>query len=125
MPWRDRELSFEWTNDWCGRQAPREMRSFAEELEVQARRQQFREGVFEWNRGPGAEMPKRPRIKRLTTEEEMNFLAEKEHFWNRRRSPCKAQHEAKEPNHWKWDARQKEAEQNAKVSGECANGGEG
>ena len=125
VPWRDRELSFEWTNDWCGRQAPREMRSFAEELEVQARRRQFREGVFEWNCGAGVEMPRRPRIKRLTPEEETIFLVEKERFWDRRRNPCKAQHDAKEPNQWKWDALQEEAEQNAKVSGECANSGEG
>ena len=115
VPWRDRELSFEWTNDWCGRQAPREIRTYEEELEVQARRQKYREGVFAWYIGAGMEMPKRPRINRLTPEEEINFLAEKERFWSRRRIPCKAQHEAKEPNHLKWDARQKEVRRNEGV----------
>ena len=58
--WRDREMSFEWTNDWCGRQAPREMRSYEEELRVQSRRRNYREGVFAWNMGKGIEMPRRP-----------------------------------------------------------------
>ena len=115
VPWRDRELSFEWTNDWCGRQAPREVRTYEEELEVQARRRKYREGVFAWNLGAGVEMPKRPRIKRLTPEEEINFLAEKERFWSRRRIPCKAQHDAKEPNQLKWDARQEELRRTKEV----------
>ena len=44
--WRDRELSFEWTNDWCGRQAPREIRTYDEEMQVQLRRRRYREGTF-------------------------------------------------------------------------------
>ena len=116
MPWSDRELSFEWTNDWCGRQAPREIRSFEGELEVQARRRRYREGGFEWNIGPGVEMPRWPRIKRLTLEEESSFLAEKECFWSCRRNPCKAQHEAKEPNHLKWDALQQDLVRKTAVS---------
>ena len=59
--WRDRELSFEWTNDWCGRQAPREIRTYEEEVEVQLRRRQYREGTFAWNTGEGLKMPRRPR----------------------------------------------------------------
>ena len=97
--WRDRELSFEWTNDWCGRQAPREIRLYKEEVAVQARRRNYREGVFAWNTGKGIEMPRRPRVMKLTSEEEIHFLEQKERFWNRRRTPCKAQHEAKESNH--------------------------
>ena len=120
--WRDRELSFEWTNDWCGRQAPREIRTYEEELEVQARWQKYREGVFAWNMGTGVEMPKRPQINRLTPEEEANFLTEKERFWSRRRIPCKAQHDAKEPNQLKWDARQEEVRRNEEVRGMDENG---
>ena len=78
--WRDRELSFEWTNDWCGRQAPREIRSYEEEVAVQARRRNYHEGVFAWNTGKGIEMPRRPRVMRLTSEEEIRFLEEKERF---------------------------------------------
>ena len=114
--WRDRELSFEWTNDWCGRQAPREIRPYEEEMAVQARRRNYREGVFAWNTGKGIEMPRRPRVMKLTAEEEIRFLEEKERFWNRRRSPCKAQHEAKEPNHIRWDALQRDLVNNAAVS---------
>ena len=71
--WRDRELPFEWTNDWCGRQAPREIRSYEEEVAVQSRRWSYREGVFAWNTGKGIEMPRCPRIMRLTSEEEIHF----------------------------------------------------
>ena len=122
--WRDRELSFEWTNDWCGRQAPREIRSYEEEVAVQARRRNYREGMFAWNTGKGIEMPRRPRVMRLTSEEEIRFLEEKERFWRRRRVPCKAQHDAEEPNHVKWDALQQGRKENVIVS-EKINSGEG
>ena len=116
--WRDREMSFEWTNDWCGRQAPREMRSFEEGLRVQARRKKYREGIFAWNSGEGIEMPRQPRIMRLSSEEEIRFLDEKERFWKRRRNPCKAQHDAGEPNHIRWDALQRGRKKNVIVSEE-------
>ena len=51
--WRDREMSLEWTNEWCGRRAPKEMRTYEEEVEVQARRRRYREGavcVEYWHR---------------------------------------------------------------------------
>ena len=75
--WRDREMSFEWTNDWCGRQAPREVRSYEEELRVQSRRRNYREGRFAWNTGKGIEMPRRPRVMRLSSEKKFAF-------WKRR-----------------------------------------
>ena len=100
--WRDREMSYEWLNDWCGRQAPKEMRSFEEEVTVQARRQKYREGVFPWNTGTGLKMPTRTKKKILTLEEEARFLAERKRFWERRRMPVRAQHDAKEPNHVRW-----------------------
>ena len=124
MVWRDRELSFEWTNDWCGRQAPREICSYEEEVAVQARRRIYREGMFAWNTGKGIEMPRRPRMMRLTSEEEIRFLEEKERFCRRRRVPCKAQHDAEEPNHIKWDALQQGRKENVIVSEEV-NSGEG
>ena len=111
--WRDREMSYEWTNDWCGRQAPKEMRSYEEEMNVQAWRRKYREGVFAWNTGKGVEMPKRPRRIKLTAEEEEHFLEERGRFWDRRRVPCEAQHEAREPNHLKWDALQEEMRNNS------------
>ena len=114
--WRDREMSFEWTNDWCGRQAPKEMRSYEEEVKVQARRRDYREGVFAWNTGKGVEMPWRPRRIKLTSDEEKHFVEERRRFWDRRRVPCKAQHEAREPNHLKWDALQEEMRKKAEVS---------
>ena len=58
--WRDQEMSFEWTNDWCGRQAPREIHSYNEEVLVQMRRRRYREGTFAWNTGDGIRMPRRP-----------------------------------------------------------------
>ena len=115
LVWRDRELSFEWTNDWCGRQAPREIRSYDEELAVQLRRRQYREGTFAWNTGNGIRMPRRPWKIRLTAEEELRFCEERRCFWARRRCPCKAQHEAKELNHLKWDALEEEKEKKAEV----------
>ena len=114
--WRDRELSFEWTNDWCGRQAPREIRTYEEEVEVQLRRRQYRKGTFAWNTGEGLKMPWRPRNRRLTAEEEARFCEERRLFWERRRCPCKAQHDAREPNHLKWDALQENSKKRAEVS---------
>ena len=113
--WRDREMSYEWLNDWCGRQAPKKMRSFAEEVAVQARRREYREGVFPWNSGTGLKMPTKMKKKILTLEEEARFLAERKRFWKRRRIPVKAQHEAKEPDHVRWDALQQERAQSHKV----------
>ena len=114
--WRDRELSFEWTNDWCGRQAPREIRTYEEEVQVQLRRRRYREGTFAWNTGEGLKMPRRPRNRRLTAEEEAQFCEERRFFWERRRCPCKAQHDAREPNHLKWDALQENSKKRAAVS---------
>ena len=88
--WRDRELSFEWTNDWCGRQAPREIQTYEEEMLVQTRRRRYREGTFAWNTGEGIKMPRRPRNRRLTAGEEADFCEERRVFWERRRCPCKA-----------------------------------
>ena len=53
---------------------------------------------------------------RLSSKEEIHFLEEKERFWKRRRVPCKAQYDAKEPNHIKWDALQREIKENVVVS---------
>ena len=114
--WRDRELSFEWTNDWCGRQAPREIRTYEEEVQVQLRRRRYREGTFAWNTGEGFKMPRRPRNRRLTAEEEARFCEERRLFWERRRCPCKAQHDAREPNYLKWDALQENSKKRAAVS---------
>ena len=44
----------------------------------------------------------------LTPEEEQQFLAERKCFWEQRRTPCKEQHDAGEPNHVRWDAQQEE-----------------
>ena len=114
--WRDHEMSYEWTNDWCGRQAPKKIRSYEEEMDVQARRKKYREGVFAWNTGQGVEMPRRPRKINLSLEEEEHFLKEKERFWNRRRVPCEAQHKAGEPNHLRWDTLQEALRKQAEVS---------
>ena len=114
--WRDREMSYEWLNDWCGRQAPKEMRSFEEEVAVQARRRRYREGVFPWNTGTGLQMPIRAKKKILSLEEEARFLVERGQFWERRRAPVRAQFEANEPDHLRWDALQQERTQSHKVS---------
>ena len=53
-------------------------------------------------------MPERARKRILLQEEEVRFLEERERFWKRRRTPCKAQHEAREPDHFRWDAAQEE-----------------
>ena len=40
--------------------------------------------------------------------EERRYIEERERFWRRRRNPCKAQHDAGEPDYVRWDARQQE-----------------
>ena len=114
--WRDREMFLEWTNEWCGRRAPKEMRTYEEEVEVQARRRRYREGVFPWNTGTGVKMPIRTKKKILSLAEEARFLAERKRFWERRHTPVRAQHEAKEPDHLRWDALHQEGTQSHKVS---------
>ena len=86
--WRDREMSLEWTNEWCGGRALKEMRIYEEEVEVQARRRGYREGLFAWNTGIGVIMPGQVRKRILLQEEEVCFLEERERFWKRRRTPC-------------------------------------
>ena len=75
--------------------------------------------MFAWNIGDGVRMLRRPRNTRLTAEEESRFCEERRRFWDRRRCPCKVQHEAKEPNHLKWDALQ---ERKMKESDEVSEG---
>ena len=114
IKWRDGEMAYEWTNAWCGGQAPKRIRSFEEEVRVQERRQRYREGVFAWSMAPGLQMPEmaqralRALGEILTPEEEQEFLDKRKRFWERRRTPCKAQHDAGEPKHVRWDAQHKE-----------------
>ena len=92
------------------------MRSFEEEVAVQARRRRYREGVFAWNTGTGLKMPTRAKKKILSLEEEAKFLIQRGQFWERRRAPVRAQFEAREPDHLRWDALQEERMQSHKVS---------
>ena len=109
IKWRDKEMGYEWTNEWCGRQAPKKIRSYEEEVQVQERRRRYREGKFAWSMCEGLRMPDLAR-KALEmsgnslTQEMRDFLEERRRFWERRRNPCKEQHDAGEPNHHRWDA---------------------
>ena len=109
IKWRDKEMGYEWTNEWCGRQAPKKICSYEEEVEVQERRRRYREGKFAWSMCEGLRMPGLAR-KALEmsgnslTQEMREFLEERRRFWERRRNPCKEQHDAGEPNHHWWDA---------------------
>ena len=79
---------------------------------MEERRRRYREGVFAWSMAPKLLMPKMAQDAMkasgeiLTQEEERRFLAERRRFWERRRTPCKAQHDAGEPDHVRWDALQ-------------------
>ena len=46
IKWRDGEMAYEWTNEWCGRYPPKRMRSYEKEVEIQARRRKYRERLL-------------------------------------------------------------------------------
>ena len=115
VEWRDKEMSYEWCNDWCEKRAPTRIRTYDAELRVQARRRKYREISVNVGKSPGARIPPRRKSAEdmaklaLSAEEERLIRHERDMFWQRRRNPVKAQHDAGEPDHIWWDALQGQA----------------
>ena len=116
VPWRDSEMSYEWANDWCEKRAPTKIRSYEEEMEVQAKRRRYRESGVAIDAGAGIRLPARRRSTEelaklaIDDQEERRIQEERAAFWRRRRNPIKAQHDAGEPDYRRWDALQRDGE---------------
>ena len=112
VEWRDKEMSYEWCNDWCEKRTPTKIRTYDAELQVQARRRKYREATVNVGESQGARIPTRRKNAEdmaklaLSQEEERLIRQERDAFWQWRRNPVKAQHDAGEPDHLWWDALQ-------------------
>ena len=121
---RDSEMSYERSNEWCEVRWPRRMRSYEEELKVQARQKFWRTASVYWR--PSSDMYYEVVMKKIyegeelprcLVEEDERVAAEHRKFWERRRNPVKEQHDAGIPDPIEWEkfCRERELEREVRL----------
>ena len=120
--WRDEELSYEVRNAYFESAFPRQIRSFAEEMEVQERRAAWREAEvlafaseLPYNCWVERRIYEGEELPRCLIEKDEAKLRERAAFWAQRTAPDRKQHDAGEPNRTVWEKTELEARKRQKV----------
>ena len=108
--WRDVELSYEARARWFENPWPKYIRTYDKEVKLQATRNEWQRTQY-WPHGGETPFFAEFRIRIWDGEElprcllaaEEHALRERKAFWVRRRTICREQHGAQEPNRVAWD----------------------